>query len=80
MFAKKAMVGNTKLIHSDASVSTSQLGLAILCAAFLGSEQRGAVTLEVRPKKAMLGLRKVNGLFADPKPGVAQWPSSSIEA
>ena len=32
-FAKKVMLGNVKLMHTDASVSTAQLGLAILAAA-----------------------------------------------
>jgi hypothetical protein len=78
-FAKKVMLGNTELLHIDAKVSMTKLGEAMLCAAFLGSEAGGSIRLEVRQKKAMLGLRKVNGLFADPVSAI-MWPSPSIEA
>jgi hypothetical protein len=78
-FAKKAMLGNTELLHTDAKVSTAKLGESMLCAAFLGSDAGGSIRLEVRQKKAMLGLRKVNSLFVDPV-SANTWPSPSIES
>jgi hypothetical protein len=55
-FAKKAMLGNVQLLHTDASVSVSQLGQAALAAAILacqaidlimsGMAERGALEAE----------------------------------
>ncbi len=56
-FAKKVMLGNIKLLHTDASVSISQLAQAILTAAVLGDEFSGNLHLEVRQEIAMFGLR-----------------------
>jgi hypothetical protein len=79
-FAKKVMVGNTKLLHNDVKVSTARLGEAMVKAAFLASEAIGAIRLEVRQKKAMLGLRKVKSLYADPVGEGTWWPPLSLEA
>ena len=78
-FAKKVLGGNTKLLHSEASVSVSQLGQAILAAAFLENEKSGATKLDIRQKKALLGLRKVNGLFVIPVNESIVWPENSFE-
>jgi hypothetical protein len=79
-FAKKVMIGNIKLLHTDASVSISQLGQAILAAAVLAAEAAGNLQLEVRKGKAMFGLRKVKNLYANPTPTPVEWPKYSLEA
>jgi hypothetical protein len=79
-FAKKVMVGNVKLLHSGNSVSVAQLGQAIMAVAILASEQAGAIRLEVRQKKALLGLRTVNGLYVVPTDFAAAWPAYSLES
>lgn len=79
-FAKKVMLGNIRLLHTDASVSVSQLGEAVLAAAILASEQAGGLRLELRQKKAMFGLRKVQVLYAVPTGAEIPWPDHSLEA
>lgn len=76
----KEMHGNVKLMHTDASVSSSQLGLAILAAAVLLDETAGNFKLETRQEKVMFGLRKVKILYADPTPHPVDWPQYSLEA
>jgi hypothetical protein len=78
-FAKKVMIGNIDLLHTPVSVSAAQLGQAILASAFLACEQTGAIRLETRQKKAMMGLRKIINLYATPKDGV-EWPAYSLES
>lgn len=79
-FAKKVLAGNVKLVHNEVSVSISQLGQAMLAAAFLATEKSGTTKLEKRQKKAMLGLRKVNGLFVVPANASIVWPEYSFES
>lgn len=79
-FAKKVMFGNLKLLHTDASVSAAQLGQTILAAAFLANEKIGAIRFDKRKKKAMLGLRKVESLYAVPGVKNIIWPAPSLEA
>jgi hypothetical protein len=79
-FAKKVMLGNIKLLHTDASVSISQLAQAILAAAVLADEFSGNLRLEVRQEKAMFGLRKVRKLYANPTPHPVEWPQYSLES
>jgi hypothetical protein len=78
-FAQKARFGNVELLDGQASVSPTQLGQAILSAAILASEQVGTIGLEVRSKKAMLGLRTVAELLAQPTAGANPWPPGSLE-
>lgn len=78
-FAKKVMLGNIKLLHSDASVSFSQLGQAILASAILADEAVGNLLLEVRQEKATFGLRKVKKLYANPTPHRVEWQEYSLE-
>ena len=78
-FAKKVLVGNIELLHTDEKVSMAQLGEAMLAAAFLANEAIGAVRLDIREKKALLGLRKVDSLFVDPLNPEGIWPSPSLE-
>jgi hypothetical protein len=80
LFAKKAMLGNVDLLHSDEKVSLAQLGSTIVAAAILGCEQAGAFHLEVRERKATLGLRKVRELFAVPAKPRENLPEGSLEA
>lgn len=79
-FAKKVMLGNIKLLHTDASVSISQLAQAILATAVLADEFSGNLRLEVRQEKAMFGLRKVRKLYANSTPHPVEWPQYSLES
>ena len=80
LFAKKVTLGNVDLMHTDEKVSLTQLGGAILAAAILACEQAGAFRLEVRERKATLGLRKVRELFAVPARPGENLPEHSLEA
>ena len=79
-FAKKVMLGNVDLLHSDEKVSLAQLAQAIVAAAILACEAAGAIRLEVRERKAMFGLRKVRDLFAVPTEPREKLPEHSLEA
>jgi hypothetical protein len=79
-FAKKIFAGNVELLHVDEKVSMGQLGEAMIVAALLASEAVGAIRLEVRDKKALMGLRTVEGLFVDHADSAGIWPSPSLEA
>jgi len=79
-FAKHVAMGNVDLLHVDAKVSAAQLGEAMLAEAFLACERVGTLRLEVRPKRAFLGLRTVDALYAEPGDGGYSWPKPSIEA
>jgi hypothetical protein len=79
-FAQKVMLGNIELLHTDEKVSLSQLGMAILSAAFLGCEEAGAFSLGIGERKALFGLRKVRELYAVPGSGQVQLPEDSLEA
>ena len=78
-FAKKVMLGNVSLLHSDASVSAAQLAQSMIAAAFLANEKAGAIRLDKHKKKALLGLRKVEVLYAFPGEKIS-WPTPSLEA
>ncbi len=79
-FAQKVMMGNMKLMHTDLSVSYSQLGDAILTAAALAVESNGNLIFEVRAEKAMLGLRKINSIYVRPAMTQNEWPDYSLES
>lgn len=79
-FAKKVMMGNIQLMHTEASVSVAQLGQAILAAAVLAVESTRNLQLEVRQKKATFGLRKVTKLYGDPTPHPVEWPDYCLES
>jgi hypothetical protein len=79
-FAQKVMLGNIDLLHIDEKVSLSQLGQAILAAAFLGCEEAGAFSLGIGERKALLGLRKVRELYAVPGDTQVRLPEDSLEA
>lgn len=80
LFAEKAWVGNVSLLHTEAKVSATQLGQAMLAAAFLAADQAGSIRLEVRQKKVLLGLGKAEALFADPGDPAVVWPEQSLES
>lgn len=79
-FAKKVMLGNVSLLHSDTSVSAAQLAQAMIAASFLANEQVGAIRLEKHKKKALLGLRKVEVLYVLVGEEKISWPAPSLEA
>jgi hypothetical protein len=79
-FAQKVMIGNVELLHNNEKVSLTQLGMAILCAAFLGCEEAGDFSLGIGERKAMLGLRKVRELYAVPGSANVRLPEGSLEA
>lgn len=79
-FARKVMLGNVRLLHTDESVSLAQLGEAILAAAFLACHEAGSIRLQVRQKKALFGLRQVDRLCATPGDPAVAWPAASLEA
>ena len=49
-------------------------------AAFLAAEQGGMLRLEIRAKKALLGLRTVETLYADPTGSAGAFPAESLES
>jgi hypothetical protein len=79
-FASKVMMGNIELLHNSEKVSLTQLGMAVLSAAFLGCEEAGAFSLGIGERKAMLGLRKVRELYAVPGSDRVHLPEESLEA
>jgi len=80
LFSPKAtLVNKVKLMHIDLAVSGSDLAQMILAGAVLANQQVGAVRLESREKKVMLGFSKTNALFVEPYLLVS-WPTDSIEA
>jgi hypothetical protein len=79
-FAQKVMLGNVELLHNNEKVSLSQLGMAILTAAFLGCEEAGVFNLGIGERKAMLGLRKVRELYAVPGKAQVHLPEESLES
>jgi hypothetical protein len=80
-FARKVTLGNVELMHSGEKVSLAQLAGAILAAAILACEQAGAIRLELKDRKAMLGLRKVRDLYAVPVANPRDnLPEGSLEA
>jgi len=79
-FASKAgLLNKQKLIHLDQEVSRPELVTSIVAAALLASQDAGAIRLEVRQKKALLGLAKVTTLYAEPLQPI-DFPSGSLEA
>ena len=79
-FAEKGgFLNKYKLMHIDEQVSLSDLVTQVVAAAFLASEKAGAIRLEARQKKALLGLTKVTTIYAEPLER-SDFPSGSLEA
>ena len=69
------------LLHADVTVSSPQLGRAILLAAILASGEAGTIVLAPRVKKQLFGLSSTDSLYADAGPEQKViWPSQSLEA
>lgn len=68
------------LLHADLNVSARQLGQAILAVALLANERAGAIRLDPRQKKTLLGLQSSDSLFADTIGDPPSWPVSSLES
>jgi hypothetical protein len=79
-FAHKVMIGNVDLLHVEAKVSAQELAQAALAAAFLALAQAGSLRLEIRSHKALLGLRTIKALYANPGDSTTTWPAYSFEA
>ncbi|MHB9033912.1 MAG: hypothetical protein ACYC6L_12810 [Anaerolineae bacterium] len=77
LYAKKAFINNIKLLHSDLSVSTSELVNTMLAAAFLASEAEGILRLVPGKRKTLIGGRDV--LLAEPAASRTIWPIPSLE-
>lgn len=79
-FAEKGgLLNKYKLMHTEEQVSLSDLVSKVVAAAFLASEKAGAIRLEVRKKKALLGLAKVTSIYAEPLTD-SDFPPGSLEA
>lgn len=78
--AGKSRIGNVKLPQSGATVSAGDLGQIILAAAFLACEKASVIQLDVRKKKTLLGLRKVDVLYVEPQKENYNWPKHSLES
>jgi hypothetical protein len=71
--------GNFDLLHTAGQVSLQDLTKVIYGALFLTLEQQGAITLQMRAKKALFGLRTVEVLTAVPTGRPMPAPDSSME-
>lgn len=76
---KGGLLNKYKLMHNGVEVSLSELVTNLVTAAFLASEQAGAIRLEVRKKKALLGLTTTTNIYAEPLQPV-DFPPGSLEA
>ncbi len=79
-FASRARFGNVKLPQSGEGVSAKELGTILLATAFLAAERACAVRLDVREKKTLFGLRKVDTLYAEPLDSHVAWPKNCLES
>lgn len=78
--AKSVMAGKTGLVYAEEKVPAADLGTALLATALLANEQAGAVRLEMREKKEVLGLKTVQTLYVEPTGEQPAWPVGSLEA
>ena len=72
--------GNFKLLHSEGEVGLEPTARALFATSVLASEQQGVLRLGLQQKKALLGLRTVTVLVAEPTGKRADWPQGSFEA
>ena len=80
-FAPKGGFGDKyQLLGEDLAVSKKQLGVQMYAAAFVAEMGSGAIRLDVREKKTMLGMKTVRQIFVETgQPGVS-WPPQTLEA
>jgi len=80
-FAPKAgLVNATKLLQGDLKVSVRDLARAITAGTLLANERVGVLRLEVRSKKALLGLAQTTVCVAEPPGSSYAWPPATLEA
>lgn len=78
-FARRWLVGNLELLDGGARVGANQLGLAVLRAAFLESEERDVVRLERGEVPGWFGRRSRPTFFVEPGRTSADWPRHTVE-
>ncbi len=80
-FSPKAkLLNKTRLIHNGQEVACTTLVERMLAGAILATEQRQVNRLEIRQKKGLLGLGKVNALYLEPTGRSFGWPDGTVEA
>ena len=77
---KGGLLDKYTLLDTGVEVSKKQLALNACAAAFVADDCAAGTRLELRTKKAMLGLRSVQALYAEPAPSAPAWPQYSLEA
>ncbi len=77
---KGKLLDRTKLIHNGQEVVCSTLVERVMAAAVLGNEQYGVIRLEIRQKRGLLGLGKVDALYMEPSGQSFNWPAGTLEA
>lgn len=75
---KPGFLDKWKVLGTDTEVSRRELVLNAYAAALLAGDAAGDLRLEVRGKKALLGLRTVQTLYAEPGTATA-WPAGCVE-
>lgn len=68
-----------ELLHRQLNVKATEIGLAAQAAVFLAAEQAGNVRFEIKPKKALLGLKTINAVYASAGSTPPAWPANSLE-
>lgn len=64
----------------EIKVSVPELAQQAYAAAFLAAEQAGLLSLNLRSKKAMLGLRTVEAIYANPAGGQSLFGAEALES
>ncbi len=77
---KGKLLDRTRLIHNGQEVICSRLVQQMMAAAILTNEQRGVIRLEIRQKRGLLGLGKVNALYLEPSGQSFTWPQGTLES
>jgi hypothetical protein len=67
-------------LPSGAKASSRELGETLMMVAFLACASEGVLELQIRPQKALFGLRSVRALFVEPQLTSVPWPQSTLEA
>lgn len=78
---KRVLGSNVPLLHAaDRKMPAPDLALGLLATAALANVREGAVRLETREKREMLGLRKVQSIYFEQDGAPPAWPAGSLEA
>lgn len=79
--AKRVLGSSVPLLHADRKMPAPDLALGLLATAALANVREGALRLETRDKRELLGLRKVQTIYFEPGDGAPPaWPAASLEA